>query len=101
MADFINRSDCCILSWDFVIIDNAKSDQSILVRDLRCRDWLFHPAVRKYSNPKAKAIIYRYPSPGNATFEPVMPIKEQDYKTPYANTPYNVRYANPTPMQTK
>jgi hypothetical protein len=63
------------------------------------RDWLFHPAIRAYKNPNAKAFIYRYPSPGNALNEPISDTPHLDYKTPYEHSPYDVRYTNPIPSQ--
>ena len=66
------------------------------------RDWIFHPAIRKYDNPNVKAIFFRYPSPGNASIKSMTPDKdkEADYKTPYEHSLYNVRYAKPVPRQT-
>ncbi len=65
------------------------------------RNWLFHPSILRYSNPKGKAVIFRYPTPGNFPLESAFPEKVSDYKTPYEHTKYNVRYTNPTPMQTR
>lgn len=64
-----------------------------------CRDWLFHPSIRAYAHPNAKASVYRYPAPGNATKPPLAGEAYTDYKTPYEHTTYNVRYARPTPAQ--
>ena len=85
---------------EFVIIDNAKGCQSVLVNIRSFRNWLFHPSILRYSNPKGKAVIFRYPTPGNFPLESAFPEKVSDYKTPYEHTKYNVRYTNPTPMQT-
>lgn len=62
---------------------------------------MFHPSVRPYEKTNNNASIYRYPSPGNVRDSTPHNEQHQDYKTPYEHSKYNIRYANPTPMQLK
>ena len=84
-----------------IIIEHAKNYKSLLVITISYRDWLFHPAIRLYTNPHAKASIFRYPSPGNTVEDPIISNEHTDFKTPYEHTRYNVRYLKPVPSQLK
>lgn len=70
--------------------------ESLYVNLSSCRDWIFHPSIRRDPLIRGKAYQYRYPSPGN-----ILKQKHpEDYKTPFQDSTYNVRYAHPTSLQT-
>lgn len=61
---------------------------------------MWHISVRRdnlYTHKRGKVCEYRYPSPGSVFVEKT-PV---DYRTPFQETDYNVRYAQPTGSQTQ
>lgn len=59
---------------------------------------MWHPSCRRDAQDysyKGKAALYRYPSPGSV----LTPETPEDYKTPFQETHYNVRYIKPTDNQ--
>jgi hypothetical protein len=59
---------------------------------------MFYPGIRRrdlFVKNRERILEYRYPSPGSVFIEET-PV---DYKTPFQETDYNVRYANPTDTQ--
>ena len=80
-----------------IIEINEKSFNSFLVPFNICSEWVVHPSVRrvKIENPKVNCHIYTYPSHGNENKYEI----PADYKTPFSQSDYNVRYAHPTDKQ--
>lgn len=59
---------------------------------------MFHPSVRWYKPPadRAKTFMFRYPSPGSE----IKTQSPKDYRAPFSESEYNVRFTHPTREQT-
>ena len=76
---------------------NEKSRPTIFVLLSLNSDWIFHASVRRDPLPRGKSLLYRYPSPGS-----ILPQEApRDYRTPFTDTPYDIRRNTMTHYQTR